>query len=103
MVVTVKLGGPLREKLPGHVAGELSLELEQGAWVSQAIHSLGVGADDVAIMMLHGRSLSADKVLTAGDRLALFSRSQAFSTIAVMNYYNPLAGKILNKNPKKLT
>ncbi len=103
MVITVKLGGSLRERAPGHVGGELSLELEQGAWVSEAVRSLGFGADDVALLMLNGVSLTEDKVLTAGDRLALFPKSQAFVAIGLVNLYHPAVGLILRDDTKKIT
>ena len=82
MIITVKLGGPLREKVPDHVGGELSLRLKQGAWVSEAVLSLGLEAEDVAVLLLNGQSLMVDKVLTTGDRLSIFPKCQAFSTIS---------------------
>ena len=95
MRITIKLGGPLRDKVPCDAAGEIGLDLPEGTWLSQALRPLGLNAQDVAILLLNGRPLSEDKVLTGGDRLALFHPCQAFTTISCLTYCGPAAAKIL--------
>ncbi len=77
MIVTVKLGGPLRKKVLGHKHGELSLDLEPGATVTAALTQLGLEVSGVRVIMLGGRPVSEDLPLSHGDRLALFPAEMA--------------------------
>ena len=101
MRITIKLGGPLRDKVPCDPAGEIRLDLPEGTWLSQALRPLGLNAREVSILLLNGRPLSEDKVLTSGDRLALFHPCQAFTTISCLTYCGPAAEKILGYDFKE--
>ncbi len=72
MVVSVKICGSLRKKVAGHIDGELRLELGQGTMVSQVLDELGLGWAEARVILVNGRPLTGDRVLEAGDRLALF-------------------------------
>lgn len=91
MQITVKLGGPLRQRVEGHHHGEMSLELEAGTLVSQVLERLGLDGDVVRVLMLNGRPLAEDKELKDGDRLALFPRELAYNLYAAINFFNPLS------------
>ena len=55
MIVSIKLGGPLRERVQGHERGEMALELPPGACASDALAALGLEGDVVRVLMLNGR------------------------------------------------
>ncbi|MEW6262906.1 MAG: MoaD/ThiS family protein [Thermodesulfobacteriota bacterium] len=93
MKITIKMGGPLRKRIPGHVAGELILDLSDEANVSDALTALGLEPDEVRVIMKNGRAIHSDESLADGDRLGLFSREQAFNTITAISFFNPLARK----------
>ena len=93
MEITIKLGGPLRKKVQGHQAGELRLDLPQGALVSDALSALGRGPDEVRVIMKIGRAIHSDNPLDPGDRLGLFPRELAYNTITAISFFNPLARK----------
>jgi len=91
MKITVKLGGPLRQRVAGHQAGELALELPAGARVSGALKALGLMGDVVRVLMLNGRPIRYDQELNEGDRLGLWPRELAFNMYVATNFFNPLA------------
>ncbi len=91
MLISVKLGGPLRKRVQGHERGEMSLELAAGARVSDALLALGLVGDVVRVLMVNGRPMDHDQELKEGDRLALFPRELAFNAYVAVNFYNPLA------------
>lgn len=69
MEVTVKLFAMLRERAG---AGEMKLELPEGARVRDALRELGPLADGLPLVMAVNREYAAeDAVLDAGDELAL--------------------------------
>ena len=92
MTVTVKLGGPLRNRVSGHKHGELSLELEPGATITTALARLGLEASEVRVMMLGGRPVREDTPLSHGDRLALFPPELAYNMYVAINFRNRLMG-----------
>lgn len=98
MNITIKLGGPLRKKIQGHVMGEMTLSLEDGAHVSQALRKLGLEGDAVRVLMLNHRPIASDVELKPGDRLALFPRELAFNVMTAVSFFNPLAREHLQKN-----
>ena len=93
MKITVKLGGPLRKKIEGHVGGELILDLAEGARVSTALDALGLPHEEVRVLMLNGLAIPGDVELKDGDRLGLFPKEQAFNVITAVSFFNPLARK----------
>jgi molybdopterin converting factor subunit 1 len=69
MEVTVRLFAMLRERAG---AGRVTLELPDGARVEDALHELGGLAEGVPLVMAVNREYApADRVLDAGDELAL--------------------------------
>lgn len=91
MQITVKLGGPLRQRLPGHQAGELTMELPEGACVFDALKALDLMGDVVRVLMLNGRPIRYDQELRDGDRLGLWPRELAFNMYVATNFFTPLA------------
>jgi len=83
----------LRKKVQGHNQGEMTLNLSEGARVSEAILALGLDFDTVRVIMKNGRAIHSDEVLQAGDRLGLFPRELAYNTITAISFFNPLARK----------
>ena len=97
MLISIKLGGPLRKRISGHDRGELSLELEQDSKVSDALIKLGLDGDVVRVLMLNGRPIAEDKALKTGDRLALFPRELAFNVCTAISFFNPLVREAHSK------
>jgi sulfur carrier protein ThiS len=95
MLISIKLGGPLRQRVQGHERGEMTLELTPGALVSDALAALGLMGDVVRVLMLNGRPIPGDVELHDGDRLGLFPRELAFNAYVATNFFNPLARKHL--------
>lgn len=91
MQISIKLGGPLRQRVEGHHRGEMSLEITPGTLVSHVLRRLGLDGDVVRVLMLNGRPLAKDKELQDGDRLALFPRELAYNLYAAINFFNPLS------------
>ena len=100
MRVSVKLGGPLRKRIPGHDRGELSLDLEPGSMVSDVLSGLDIGGDVVRVLMLNGKPIVLDMELVDGDRLSLFPRELAFNMYVATNFFNPLARPEIEKKLK---
>jgi len=93
MRISVKLGGPLRRKVKGHQAGEMNLELDEGARISQALGRLGLEVAEVRVLMVNGRPAPGDLVLQDGDRLALFPPELAYNNYVAINFFNTLVLK----------
>lgn len=93
MDITIKLGGPLRKKISGHVGGEMQITLPPEAAVSDALRYLGLTGDEVRVIMKNGRAIHSDEPLASGDRLGLFPRELAYNTITAISFFNPLARK----------
>jgi hypothetical protein len=100
MKITVKLGGPLRQRVPGHICGELCLELPPGARVSDALKALDLLGDVVRVLMLNGRPIRHDQALSEGDRLGLWPRELAFNMYVATNFFNPLAREAIEDKKK---
>ncbi len=100
MHITVKLGGPLRQRVPGHQAGELLLELPGGARVSDALKALGLMGDVVRVLMVNGRPIRHDQELQEADRLGLWPRELAFNMYVATNFFNPLARQEIEDKKK---
>jgi len=90
MKVKIKIGGPLRERLKGFKDGEMDLELDQGARVSEVFPLLSLKVEDVRVIMLNRRPLARDMTLKDGDRLALFPPELAFNCYVAINFFNNL-------------
>lgn len=68
MNTTIKLFASLRE---GRFNNR-SCEFVEGATVRDALNSVGISADEAAILFLNGRHTSLDHTLTDNDILAVF-------------------------------
>ena len=90
MQITIKLGGPLRERVKGHLRGEMTLALPAGAHITDALEALGLGGDQVRVLMLNGLPIADNRSLAEGDRLALFPRELAYNTMTAISFFNPL-------------
>ena len=93
MEITVNLGGPLRKKIEGHIHGILKVEMPEGARITEVLTKLGLGPDDIRVIMKNGRPIQSDETLLNGDRLGLFPRQLAFNTMTAISFFNPLARK----------
>jgi molybdopterin converting factor subunit 1 len=83
MEVTVRLFAMLRERAG---AGEVTLELPEGARVEDALAQLGGLADGLPLVMAVNREYApADQVLDPGDELALIPPVSGGSTAAVVH------------------
>jgi hypothetical protein len=74
MQATVKLGSVLREKAPGFVGGEGSVELSgDGPWaVSDLMAALGIRPDEVNVIYRNHVLVAQVASVVEGDRVALF-------------------------------
>lgn len=68
MIITVKLFATLRE----YNKKEFQYEVKLGVTIKDVILALDLPIDDVAIMMVNGRSKKMEYELMADDVLALF-------------------------------
>lgn len=91
MTITVKLGAQLRQKVTGHKRGELELELPPASRVTDALDALGLDLKAVKVMMLNGRPVADNLVLTDGDRLALFPPELAYNMYVAINFRQRIA------------
>ena len=98
MRITVKLAGPLRQEVQGLSGGEKVLELAEGATVSQAIETLGLGGK-VRMLMLNGKALKEDAALAEGDRLMLLPPSLAYNMYVATSFLAPSVREQIKKQP----
>lgn len=92
MHLTIKIGGPLRQRLEGrHDHGLINLEMPEGSRVSDVFAELGLIGDVVRVLMVNGRPIKDDLLLKDGDRLGLFPRELAFNVCTAISFFNPLA------------
>lgn len=68
MRITVRLFATLREGR----GKEMSLELPPDSTPRGIAERLGIGADDVAILLVNGRDGEFDAPLAEGDRVSIF-------------------------------
>ena len=73
MPVLVKLSSTLRRSVPGYdpLIG-MEVEVTAGLDVAGLLATLGIGAEEVKIIMLNGRSAKLGNKLRDGDRVGLF-------------------------------
>ncbi len=90
MKVTIKLGGPLRERVSGHVDGLMTVDLADQARVSAALAAVSLAPGQVRVIMLNGRPIREDEPLKEGDRLALFPPELAYNGYVAINFFNNL-------------
>jgi len=94
MRITVKLGGFLRDKVPGHREGLLELELNPGSHITDAIKAMGLKKEDVKLVMKNHRAvLNVDEELRDGDRLGLFPPQLAYNTFVALSFRSRLETK----------
>ena len=68
ITITVKLFATLRENREKIMI----MEIEEGTTPLQISNKLAIPIDDIAIIMVNGRSASKDSILKENDVLALF-------------------------------
>lgn len=90
MKVTIKVGGPLRQKVDGLVGGERVLDLEEGALLSSIFPVIDLDVTEVRVIMVNGRPVGEDLVLKDGDRVGMFPRALAFNMYVAINFFNTL-------------
>ena len=90
--ITVKLSASLRERVPTHDHGLLSVEVGPQATVGELIHSLGLSLDQVRMIMVNGKGDGPDRVLRDGDRVALFPPEVAFNMYVALSFRRDLGG-----------
>jgi len=86
VVVTVKLGGNLREKVSGHEDGLLQLNLPEGATLKQALGVMGLQPADVKLLFLNHCPIKGDVKLKHGDRLGLFPPQLSYNTYVAVYF-----------------
>jgi len=71
----------------------MTLQLQAGDRVSDALRALGLPPEEVRVIMKNGRAIHSDEPLAPGDRLGLFPRELAYNTMTAISFFNPLARK----------
>lgn len=101
MKVVVKLCGPLRKMVKGHEFGELTLDLDPGTGVSQAVESMGL-TDEVRMLMLNGKAALEDRPLVEGDRLTLIPPQLAYNMYVATGFLAPKVRQDIREKQKAL-
>jgi molybdopterin converting factor small subunit len=91
MQVTVKLHASLRpygRSDPND--GLFPLETAEKATVREVIRELGIPPEKVRMILLNGRGVDFDSVLSNGDRIALFPPEMAFNMYVAISFRRDL-------------
>jgi sulfur carrier protein ThiS len=86
MVIRIKLGGFLRNKVSGHKGGVLDIELEEHATVADAVRALGLRPENVKLILRNHRAAQESTVLEDGDRLGLWPPQLAYNTFVALYF-----------------
>ena len=73
MKVILKLYGPLRDKLPREMRGRTEYELPEGVVVKEILAKVDIEWEDVLWAVNNEHELSADRILSDGDELSVFT------------------------------
>ncbi len=93
MQVTVKLHASLRPYGRRDATnGLFPLETEEKATIREVIRELGIPPEKVRMILLNGRGVDSDSILSNGDRVALFPPEMAFNMYVAISFRRDLTG-----------
>jgi molybdopterin converting factor small subunit len=91
MRITVKLHASLRPYGKGDSKdGLFLLETSEKATVREVIRELGIPPEKVRMILLNGRGVDSESILSNGDRLALFPPEMAFNMYVAISFRRDL-------------
>jgi len=91
MQVTVKLHASLRPYGKNDSKnGLFPLETTEKATVREVIGELGIPPEKVRMILLNGRGVDSDSILSSGDRVALFPPEMAFNMYVAISFRRDL-------------
>lgn len=91
MQVIVKLHASLRPYGRGDSKSSLfPLEIAEKATIHEVIRTLGIPHEKVRMMLLNGRGVDSDSILSGGDRVALFPPEMAFNMYVALSFRRDL-------------
>ena len=91
MQVTVKLHASLRPYgRSDSNDGLFPLETTEKATVREVIRELGIPPEKVRMILLNGRGVDSDRILSNGDRIALFPPEMAFNMYVAISFRRDL-------------
>lgn len=93
MRVTVKLHASLRPYgRSDSNDGLFPLETAEKATVREVIKELGIPPEKVRMILLNGRGVDSDSILSNDDRVALFPPEMAFNMYVAISFRRDLTG-----------
>jgi len=93
MQITVKLHASLRSYGKNNSKnGLFPLETSEKATVLQVIRELGIPPERVRMILLNGRGVNRESILSDGDRVALFPPEMAFNMYVAISFRRDLTG-----------
>ena len=72
MILQVRLYATLRQYAPDSPHGALTVELPDGATISEIFDALAIPAEEVRLVMVNGVDREFDTVLSPQDRVGIF-------------------------------
>jgi molybdopterin converting factor small subunit len=91
MQVTVKLHASLRPYgRSDSKDGLFPLETSEKATVREVIREMGIPLEKVRMILLNGRGVDFDSILSNGDRIALFPPEMAFNMYVAISFRRDL-------------
>ena len=93
MQITVKLHASLRPYGKSDSKyGLFPLETSEKATVRQVLRELGIPPEKVRMILLNGKGVDSETILSAGDRIALFPPEMAFNMYVAISFRRDLTG-----------
>ena len=93
MRVSVKLHASLRPYgRSDSNYGLFPLEITEKATVREVIRQLGIPPEKVRMILLNGRGVDSNGILSNGDRIALFPPEMAFNMYVAISFRRDLKG-----------
>jgi molybdopterin converting factor small subunit len=93
MQITVKLHASLRPYGKSDSKyGLFSLETSEKATVRKVIQELGIPPKKVRMILVNGRGVDSESILSNGDRVALFPPEMAFNMYVAISFRRDLTG-----------
>ncbi len=91
MRITVKLHASLRPYgRSDSGCGLFPLETTEKATVREVIRELGIPPEKVRMILVNGRGVDSDSILSNGDRIALFPPEMAFNMYVAISFRRDL-------------
>lgn len=91
MQVTIKLHASLRPYgRSDSNNGLFTLETAEKATVREVIQELGIPPEKVRMILLNGRGVDSESILSDGDRVALFPPEMAFNMYVAISFRRDL-------------